>query len=167
MSVSLSLSGSHGSQAPPCSGLSQPAPPLVPVSASSCVFPFPTSAGIAQLHRLKAAPWNSGSNCTSDGAGTSETRTEQRAEIQKRRLKSETPEETERPQATASEWTLDPPSADRDQRAGMKLGQPLHHCLGPSPPQSLHPHPLTPSLPSSFCPSLTQTWPRAARWCWC
>lgn len=64
MSVSLSLSSSQGSQAPPRSGLSQRSPPLLPVSASSCVFTFPTSAGIAQLHRLKAAPWNSGRNYT-------------------------------------------------------------------------------------------------------
>lgn len=27
----------------------------------------------------------------------------------------------------------------------MKLGEPPHHCLGPSPPHSLHPHSLTPS----------------------
>lgn len=37
-----------------------------PGLACSCVFTFPTSAGIAQLHRLKAAPWSSGSSYTSD-----------------------------------------------------------------------------------------------------
>lgn len=29
----------------------------------------------------------------------------------------------------------------------MKLGEPPHHCLGPSPPHSLHPPCLTPSPP--------------------
>lgn len=50
----------------PALGFPSPGLPWWPLSATTCVFTFRTSAGIARLHRLKAAPWSSGSNYNSD-----------------------------------------------------------------------------------------------------
>lgn len=91
VSVSLSFQLLTWLKAPPPRGLSQPGDS----PGGRRVFTFPTSAWIARLSRLKASPWSSGRNYTAHSAGSSETRTEQQAETQKRRLRSETPNKAE------------------------------------------------------------------------
>lgn len=89
--VSLSLQLLSRLWASPARGL-----PWWWLSSSGCVFTFPTSAGIAYLSRLKAAPWGPGMNSIANRAGSSETQTEQSAATQEETLKSETPNETRR-----------------------------------------------------------------------
>lgn len=98
MSFYLSVS-SPGSLAPPCSGLSQPGPPLVATVSLYLCFHFSYISWDCPAAQAKSCTMELRQqlHLRPDRAGSSETRTEQRAKIQKRRLKSETPDKTEIP----------------------------------------------------------------------